>query len=982
GTSIGAILQHKSGVNDAIFSPDGRYVATASSDSTARVWNAATGLPVTPPLAHTNYSVNRLAFSPVSRQLVTAGSDNTARVWDVTPQTRAPRLVLRADVDMDDVAFSHDGRWILTAGYHAVLWDARTGQKVRTPSQRTGVVKRASFSPHSKRFITTDLHGKACIWSAATGQLQAQVQHGDEVRAATFSHDGLSIVTASDDQTARVWDSATGQPLTPPLHHTGAVRCASFSPDGRYVLTASDDHTARLWDLAGGQEWCPVKMTDRTASIQCSADGQRWLAVRHGTNLQGQGEVSIWDRASGPTVQRTLRRPKPFYDACFSPDGLRVATVGADGTAQVWDAVSGTPITPPLEHDLRVHDITFSPDGRWVVTAAGSGWNTTRGEARVWDAFTGAPLSPVMKEAWPIWKAAISADGRRVLTSGDILPQNAMARLWDVASGKPITIQSGQERPLTGEFSPDGSRVVIRSYATARVYDAQTGQPLTVTLWHKGTVNMARFSPDGRLVATASNDRLACIWDATTGQLAVPPLQHSTHVYGVAFSPDSRLLATIADHPRGRLSAALVQFWDVATGEPVCLPFPCEGANGKGMFELDSQRFRLITSSTMQQWNLRPDIVRLDDLRSYAELLAGRQISDTPGTIATDPARLQAIWKELHVAYPEWFNSSPGQVQAWHWHQAERLRTARQWSALMKETDPLIDAQPHWWPLWLYRGEAWHALGKEDKAITALSRAIAWGAEGDSRVWSARAEAQVALKHWQLAADDYTHYLHLQPESPEWGARAMCYAYLGNWQKAAAGYAHALQLDQRHQITLSDNSRLLIAFDLALLRLALNDRRSYQQQVSEMLRQYSSPHDAETATIVSWTGTLAPDSVKDVDHLVTLARRATAARPNDVGALRSLGAALYRAGRAQEALKPLRQALHQMDAGQHVADRSYCLYYLALCEQKRAHAEAARQWLKQANGTVRQTQPLTWAVLLTQRLLRQEAEKIIAPAGH
>ena len=85
-------------------------------------------------------------------------------------------------------------------------------------------------------------------------QVRTLIGHTDRVNSAAYSPDGTHLVTASDDQTARIWDAATGQEVRTLSGHTDSVWSVAYSPDGAHLVTASLDQTARIWDAATGQE--------------------------------------------------------------------------------------------------------------------------------------------------------------------------------------------------------------------------------------------------------------------------------------------------------------------------------------------------------------------------------------------------------------------------------------------------------------------------------------------------------------------------------------------------------------------------------------------------------------------------------------------------------------------------------------------------------------------------------------------------------
>jgi hypothetical protein len=119
------------------------------------------------------------------------------------------------------------------------------------------VVTSAAFSRDGKWVVTASWDQTARVWEAASGKEVGQpLRHDSVVDSAVFSPDGKRVVTASWDQTARVWEAASGKEVGQPLRHEGYVYSAAFSPDGKWVVTASWDQTARVWEsfLSSGKD--------------------------------------------------------------------------------------------------------------------------------------------------------------------------------------------------------------------------------------------------------------------------------------------------------------------------------------------------------------------------------------------------------------------------------------------------------------------------------------------------------------------------------------------------------------------------------------------------------------------------------------------------------------------------------------------------------------------------------------------------------
>ncbi|HEY5047174.1 MAG TPA: TIR domain-containing protein [Rhizomicrobium sp.] len=434
-----------------------------------------------------------------------------------------------------------------------------------------GQVNGAAFSPDGKRIVTASFDETARIWDAETGTQIAVLRHPLVVRSAAFSPDGRRIVTASIDNTARIWNADTGVQMVLLSGHRSEVESASFSPDGRRVVTAAGDKTARIWDASTGAQILLLgRHEDVVSSAAFSPDGKRIVTASYDKTAR------IWDASTGAQIAMLRGHEDVVLSAAFSPDGRRIVTASGDKSARIWDAGTGAQIAILGGHEGPVASAAFSPDGKRIVTASSDK------SVRLWDADTGAQIAILRGHEGYVRSAAFSPDGTRIVSASD----DQTARIWNVGAAARIVSLRGHQNGINiAAFSPDGGRVVTASFdETARIWDANTGRQMVVLRGHEGAVLSAAFNPDGKRVVTASDDRTARIWDAATGAQLVVLRGHKEGVERAAFSPDGKRIVTSSYDQTARV-------WDASTGAQILVMRGREGA----AFSPDGRR--IVTAS-------------------------------------------------------------------------------------------------------------------------------------------------------------------------------------------------------------------------------------------------------------------------------------------------------------------------------------------------------------------------------------------------
>ncbi|NEP35477.1 AAA-like domain-containing protein [Moorena sp. SIO3B2] len=304
--------------------------------------------------------VKDVAFSPDGKRLATASYDKTARIWDLQGNQLA---VLTGHPDqVTDVAFSPDGKNIATASYDktARIWDLQ-GNQLAVLTGHQGAVWSVTVSPDRQRVATASYDKTARIWDTKGNELAVLKGHKRAVIDVALSRDRQRVATASEDKTARIWD-LQGNQLAVLTGHQEKVTSVKFSSDGQRLATASYDKTARIWDLQGNQLAVLTGHQNRVTDVAFSRDGQRLATA------SSDGTARIWD-LQGNQLAVLIGHQDSVYSVEFSPDGQRLATVSLDKTARIWD-LQGNQLDVLEEHKYSEYSVELSPDGQRLATAS------------------------------------------------------------------------------------------------------------------------------------------------------------------------------------------------------------------------------------------------------------------------------------------------------------------------------------------------------------------------------------------------------------------------------------------------------------------------------------------------------------------------------------------------------------------------------------------------------------------------------------
>lgn len=433
-----------------------------------------------------------------------------------------------------------------------------------------------SFSPDGKSILTGSQDSTVRLLDLQGNLLRLFKGLDDEVRSVAFSPDGKSILAGLGDKTARLWD-LQGNQLQKFSGHQGIIYSVTFSPDGKTILTGSMDKTARLWDQQGNVLRVFNGHEDIISSVAFSGDGKSILT---GSNDK---TARLWD-LKGNTLQVFKGHTGVVTSVAFSPGGNDIFTGSKDSTARLWN-INGKVLRVLKGHENMVTSVAFSADGERLLTGS---WDKT---VMLWDR-QGKLLQVFKGHEEGIEGVAFSPDNKSILSgSGD-----KTARLWDLEGIVLLEVRGHEDAINSVAFSHDGKRMLTGSNDnTARLWD-MNGNTLQVFKGHEEGIWAVAFSPDDNTVLTGSSDKTARLWDLQGNTLQVFK-GHEDMIWALSFSPDGKTILTGSMDKTARL-------WDI-NGNVLKVIKGHEGSINAVAFSPDGKK--ILTGSwdkTIRLWSL------------------------------------------------------------------------------------------------------------------------------------------------------------------------------------------------------------------------------------------------------------------------------------------------------------------------------------------------------------------------------------------
>jgi WD40 repeat protein len=522
------VRAHKDRITDLAISRDGTTLATASADSTVKLWDIRTkDLKLIKTFrADSRAGVGSVTLSRDGKLLAAGRFNKSVSIWAIDQDT--PLVTYDGfSENVFSLAFAPDGKILITYDDKTLIQHSTSPpyQKVNEvlTNEKIGCV---SFSADAKKLVAGVSANKIRIMGWPDWRdvrlLDAPGTPSGSACPHTLSADDETLATLHDGNVylldVQSW-STLGS-----FYPGGMLSDLALTPDGKKIAVRNSAGI-RLWDVHDVQNQATIYTGNTLDHIAFDSSGKMFATF-------GDNKVSLWDTQTLKQLPALKEQDWTTTVMAFSRTG-RIATGSENGAVKLWNLETGA-ASQVLQACSKILSLSFAPDEQTLAVGCETGnlelWDTTRGQR----------LKTLEGHTGPVRTVVYSAEGQ--LASGS---DDKTVRVWDSSTGRQLWSGNHQDSVMGLAFSADGKRLASASKdKTVKLWQVSGGNDLRTLVGHKFEVYAVAFSPDGKTLATGGEDKLVKLWDSETGQELVSFADHASRVTSVAFSPDGKTLAT------------------------------------------------------------------------------------------------------------------------------------------------------------------------------------------------------------------------------------------------------------------------------------------------------------------------------------------------------------------------------------------------------------------------------------------------------
>lgn len=450
--------------------------AVQTPQSALKLWQIAETTPST------------MVLHPTLPIMAITTADREALIWHLEQQTLLAREENSWSITMHPTAPIAAFR----KGVDTIIWDLADKESILEIPEALQI----TFSLARDTFATRT-YSDVDIWSLRDKQPLEMIPNA--IPGEFFFSDENNLILANNN-TIEAYNSQDGRShaiqhlsvFSPPFTDT------IVSSDNTMIAIVRDSQDIDVYDIASGKVIHSLSVLAANSTIHFSSDNRSlWVSAER--------QIVQWDLATATTVS-AVQASKIVRNIAVTPDGQTILAAFTDGSIELLNAENGVVQRSIAAHDGLISKLLVTPDGRLMISASNDG------SAKIWQLSDGVLLHTLQHTA-AINDAVLLANGRQLATASD----DETVGVWNIEDGSRAMSLSINSKVWRLAVNPAQQLLALSSYnATIALWSLNDQQELTRLTNHRGLLRRLAFTPDSRLLISASDDGTLRLWGIPT----------------------------------------------------------------------------------------------------------------------------------------------------------------------------------------------------------------------------------------------------------------------------------------------------------------------------------------------------------------------------------------------------------------------------------------------------------------------------------